>query len=219
MIGSSVIGAGASIWGADKAASAQKKSALAAAQLQSDQFDRVYGDLQPFKNFGYSAVNDLRKNLNFFESPIKMDQKTLENTPGYKFTLAQGLKSVQNSAAARGLGTSGAALKGAAGYATGLADQTYLDQFNVENTNRNNAFNRLMAIAGMGQNAAVQTGSFGSTAATNSGNALMSAGNAQAAAFNSMGQSIGNAASSIPAALMWNQYMNKNGGNSPTLWG
>lgn len=219
MIGSSVIGAGASIWGADKAASAQKKSALAAAQLQSDQFDRVYGDLQPFKNFGYSAVNDLRKNLNFFESPIKMDQKTLENTPGYKFTLAQGLKSVQNSAAARGLGTSGAALKGAAGYATGLADQTYLDQFNVENTNRNNAFNRLMAIAGMGQNAAVQTGSFGSTAATNSGNALMSAGNAQAAAFNSMGQSIGNAASSIPTALMWNQYMNKNGGSSPTLWG
>ena len=34
-------------------------------------------------------------------------QATLEQTPGYQFTLAQGLKSTQNAAAARGLGVSG----------------------------------------------------------------------------------------------------------------
>jgi hypothetical protein len=57
-------------------------------------------------------------------------QAQLEATPGYKFTLQQGLESVQNSAAARGLGSSGAALKGAATYVTGLADQTYQNNFN-----------------------------------------------------------------------------------------
>ena len=58
-----------------------------------------------------------------------INEQTLQNTPGYQFTLGQGLQSTQNSAAARGLGVSGAALKGAATYATGLADQTYQNQY------------------------------------------------------------------------------------------
>ena len=53
----------------------------------------------------------------------------LEQTPGYQFTLQQGLESTQNGAAARGLGTSGAANKAAASYATGLANDTYQNQF------------------------------------------------------------------------------------------
>ena len=59
-----------------------------------------------------------------------ISQQTLENTPGYQFTLNQGLESTQNSAAARGLANSGAALKGAATYATGLANDTYQNQYN-----------------------------------------------------------------------------------------
>ena len=62
--------------------------------------------------------------------PQPMTQDQLEKTPGYQFTLNQGLKSVQSSAAARGLGVSGAALKGAATYATGLASSNYQQQFN-----------------------------------------------------------------------------------------
>ena len=64
--------------------------------------------------------------------PGGMSQAELEQTPGYQFTRDQGLQAVQNSAAARGLGVSGAALKGAATYATGLADQTYKDQFAIK---------------------------------------------------------------------------------------
>jgi len=47
----------------------------------------------------------------------------LEQTPGYQFALQQGLKSTQAGYSSRGLG--GAALKGAAEYSTGLAEQTY----------------------------------------------------------------------------------------------
>jgi hypothetical protein len=59
-----------------------------------------------------------------------ISQQVLDNTPGYQFTLGQGLESTQNSAAARGLANSGAALKGAATYATGLANDTYQSQYN-----------------------------------------------------------------------------------------
>jgi hypothetical protein len=64
------------------------------------------------------------------ETQNGISQQVLDNTPGYQFTLGQGLESTQNSAAARGLANSGAALKGAASYATGLANDTYQSQYN-----------------------------------------------------------------------------------------
>jgi len=126
-----------------------------------------------------------------------MDQATLEQTPGYQFNLTQGQKAVTNSAAARGLGTSGAALKGAATFATGLADSTYQNQFNNAVTNQTNAYNRLKGLVDTGENAAAQTGAAGTSAATGAANAQIGAGNAQAAAANATGASISNAANSI----------------------
>ena len=67
-----------------------------------------------------------------YATTTNLDQSQLEQTPGYQFTEEQGLKGVQNSAAARGLGVSGAALKGAATYSTGLANNTYQTQYQDE---------------------------------------------------------------------------------------
>lgn len=226
MLGSSLIGAGASIWGANKAADAQTDAANAQIQAQHDALVDLKGQLNPFKNLGLDAIDRFGKNWNYLTKPFSMDQAALEKTPGYQFTLAQGLKGVANSAAARGLGTSGAALKGAAGYATGLADSTYLDQYNVERQNRNDLFNRLMGMTTLGENAAAGVGAGIQNTANATSNALMSAGNAQAAAANTIGQSIGSAANSIPMALMYNQLMAKsqgnaagNGGMYGTWWG
>lgn len=55
--------------------------------------------------------------------------ESLEKTPGYQFIKDQGLKATQNSYAAKGLGSSGAAAKGAAQFATDLAGTTYQTQF------------------------------------------------------------------------------------------
>jgi len=52
----------------------------------------------------------------------------LAQTPGYQFTLQQALQAQQNSATARGLGVSGAQLRGAADYAGGVASKTYDQQ-------------------------------------------------------------------------------------------
>ena len=69
-----------------------------------------------------------------YKTSTSMSESDLESTPGYQFTLNQGEKAVQNSAAARGLGVSGAALKGAATYATGLSDSTYNTRLQQEQT-------------------------------------------------------------------------------------
>lgn len=129
--------------------------------------------------------------------PFDMSQAALEQTPGYQFNLTQGLKAVQNSAAARGLGVSGAALKGASTYATGLADSTYQNQFNNYVTNQTNQYNRLMGLANQGENAAAQTGAYGTQTAANIGNNLTGAANAQGAAYLQAGNAIANGANNV----------------------
>ena len=71
--------------------------------------------------------------------------------------------------AARGLGVSGAALKGAARFATGLADSTF-----------NNRYSQALDAARLGETAAAQTGSYGTSAGQSIGSNLIGAGNAAA---------------------------------------
>jgi hypothetical protein len=173
------------------AAKTQAQAAEDAAHLQNDQYNNTQANLKPYMDLGQSYINPLKTALSNpmltqqFSAPTAAEAQA---TPGYQFTLNQGLKSVQNSAAARGLGVSGAALKGAASYTTGLADSTYNDVFNralqTFNTNYSSAannVNRLTNIVGSGQNAAATNGSLGAQAVGNIGNTLTSGANAQAA--------------------------------------
>jgi hypothetical protein len=214
--------AGAAVVGAvssNIAANKQAGAANHAADLQTQQWQTTQDNLAPYMNLGNAAINPLltamgynyTKNddgtysINGTDSSNILQQKygnfsapnqyEAEATPGYQFTLNQGLKATQSSAAARGLGTSGAALKGASTYATGLADSTYNDVYNralsaynankdTFNTNYNvaaNNVNRLQGMVSNGQNAAATTGSLGAATANSIGNTLTSGANASAA--------------------------------------
>lgn len=240
IVGAGVIGAASTAYAASKAADAQTSAANTASQTQlalgkqstdllSSQYNQTRSDLLPYNTAGQAAQSDLQSRLPFLTSPITMDQATLEQTPGYQFNKTQGLKAVQNSAAARGLGVSGAALKGAATFATSLADSTYQNQFNNENTNRQNAYDRLMGVIGTGENAAAMTGNIGSKAATTAagvnttvggqvGGNTIGAGNANAAAYNATGQAFGTAANNIGGyAAYKGLYGSTSGQGSPSF--
>jgi hypothetical protein len=197
IIGSAAIGGAVSAYSANKAADAQTQAANTAANTSLQMYRQTREDLSPYRDIGNTASADLTKRLPFLTSPIVMDQANLEKTPGYQFNLTQGLKSVQNSAAARGLGVSGAALKGASTFATGLSDSTYQNQFNNENTNRTNAYNRLKGLVDTGETAAAGGGVIGQGAANTAAGAQIGAGNAQAAGANAIGSAATNVANSI----------------------
>jgi len=74
-------------------------------------------------------------------------------------------------------------MKGAASYATGLADSTFQNQFNNAVTNQTNAYNRLMGVTSLGENAAAQTGAYGTQTAQSVGNNTIQGGNATAAGY------------------------------------
>jgi hypothetical protein len=216
IIGSAVIGAGASIYGSSKAADAQTNAANASIANQQGMYNKTRADLAPYRDIGGVAATDLTNRLPELTAPITMDQATLEKTPGYQFNLYQGLKSTQNSAAARGLGSSGAALKGAAAFATGLADNTYQNQFNNANINNTNAYNRLKGLVDTGESAAAQTGVFGANTANQTSSALTQAGTAQAANYNAQGGVVSNAANNVGGYAMYKGLYGNSANNGVT---
>ncbi len=164
-----------------------------------------------------------------------------EATPGYKFALNQGEKAVGAGASANGSLLTGGTLNAENQFGQGLATTNYNNTYNQAlqsyNTNYNtwannqaNQFNRLAAVAGMGQTSAQTLGNQGVQSAGQVANTLNSTGsqigqdyqNAAAAtasgymgSANAWGQGIGGAANSMSQMFMLNQMMNGNGGKPP----
>jgi len=121
---------------AESAGNRQAEAARAAQAATEARYQQTRQDLLPFIQSGYGANQALRglTGLNEGGNPLtapltrQYTGADLENTPGYQFTLDQGLKGLYNGYAARGLGNSSAALKGGARYTTGLAQKTFNDQ-------------------------------------------------------------------------------------------
>lgn len=213
VIGSGIIGAGATIFGANKAADTQSKAAQQAAAIQQQQYQQTRSDLAPYRAMGEDASTRLKAKLTDLTEPISIDPDMLENSDYYKFASTQGQKAVTNAAAARGLGKAGAALKGAASFAKGLATDTYKTAFDMENINRSNTYNRLKALIDTGAGAATGTGVLGEKAAYNTGTALVGGANAEAAGYNRIGSSVANLAGNIGGYAMYNGLYGSGGGN------
>lgn len=231
------VGAAGAIGGALISSSAAKSAAgtqaaaannaTAASQAEAAQ---TRADLAPFREAGGTGTNALLTALglpggsgpNLLSAnginglTFQPTQAQLEATPGYQFDLAQGLQSVQNSNAARGLGISGAALKGAANYATGLANNTLTTQQGIFQSNLNNVLGPLSSLANLGENSAAQTGALG-TSNTNAANASAIGGaNASAAgtigSANALSGGLGSIGSAPTNYLLYNQLLNGGGG-------
>lgn len=230
--GAGALSAGSSLAGSGKAS----KSAQNAANTQLQMYNTTRGDLSPYVQAGTNVLQPLTDlatsrtgggpdyvSLAYNNyMPGTMTQAQLEATPGYQFTLQQGQKAVQSAAAARGLGVSGASLKSAGDYVTGLADKTYLDQFNVQqqrfsdvlglNTAQQgvlqNQAQRLQNVASLGESAAAQTGQQGTTAANAAGNYLTQAGLASAAGTTGVSNAVTGAVNNYLGYNALQQYLN-----------
>ena len=202
------VGGIATAVGASSAAHAQERAAKQATQVQQAQYNQTRSDLMPYQTAGQGATNELTARLPDLTSPFNMTQANLEATPGYQFNLQQGLKSVNNAMGARGLLNSGAAMKGAATYATGLADSTYLDQFNMDQQNKLNAYNKLMGVAQLGEGAAAQTGAYGLQTAHDIAGNYIGAGNAAAAGYMGVANGISQVANGLSTAFLPPSFYN-----------
>lgn len=237
IIGAGALSAGSSLLGSSQSASASK----AASNLQGEMYQATRSDLSPYNTTGQGTLGQLynvatsgptgggtdyvaaaSSNL-----PLNaLTQSGLENMPGYQFTMNQGLKQTQAANAARGLGVSGAALKGAASYSTGLAQSYYQNAFNdaqqqfsdylsmntAQQGNLLNQYNRLYNTSSLGENAAAQTGAQGTLLANQAGNYLNQAGQTQGAGTVSAGNALSSALNNYAGYNYWQGQTGGTGG-------
>ncbi len=226
IIGSAVVGGAVQAYSASKASDAQQQATTQAANTQLQMYNTTRSDLAPFRQVGQTATDQLTSKLPDLTKPIALpnvNPQDFLNSDMYKFLQTQGERAVTNSSAARGLGTSGAALKGSAAFESGLNAQQYQQNFqnqqtNFQNqvTNQTNTYNRLKGLIDTGENAAAQTGAAGTAAAGGAASAQVAGGNAAAAGYNATGTAVTNVANSVPSAYLTAGLYGKYAGNSGT---
>lgn len=220
VIGAGVIGAGAQMWGASEAADAQREGAAQSAAISREMYEKTRADLAPYRAVGQDASIRMTNRLSELTEPISVNPDDFLNSDYYKFLEKEGNRAVTNSAAARGLASSGAALKGAAAFAKGLNSQEWKSNFEMQRSNKGDAYTRLKGLIDTGQTAATGTGNAGAASATQQGNATIGSGNASAAQYNAMGGSIANLASNIGGyAAYQGMYGNPSGGSGGITYG
>jgi len=197
--GTALAGAGASVYGASKAANAQKKAAAQASALERESNAQIRADFAPYREAGQSALTKYADSLGL-NGDAARDQfrADFRADPGYQFAFDEGQRAVQGSAAARGGLLSGGALRALQRTGQGMADQqygSYLDRFGY--------------LANMGQNSAAQTGQFGAQSAGRQGAYALDAGAARAGGYLSAAQGFNGALSN---GLQLYGYMNGNRG-------
>lgn len=228
VVGSAVIGAGASIYGSKKAAKAQKKAAEASAAQQERMFQQQTALQEPFRETGLAAQQEILNLLGvggdatapgYGSMAQPFGEAQFAADPGYAFRQAEGMKALERSAAARGSLLSGSTLKGIQRFGQDLASQEYQNAFNRYQVERAARLNPLQSLMGAGQSSAnVLTGAAGQLG-QGLAQSELAAGQARASGYvgtaNAINQALGGITGYMVQAPMYNamaNYYNTGGG-------
>lgn len=204
---------------ATEAAAGQSAAASRyATDLQKAMFDKQVELQQPWQQAGTNALTKMQS-----LEPFKYDPNTMFNDPGYAFRMSEGMNALNRSMASKGLGVSGANIKGALKYGQNLGSQEFGNAYSRALDEYNTRYNRLASLAGVGQTAAGNIGSAASGYGANVGNLAMgnaaTQGNALMTGANITAQQYGTAGKALDQALNtdWSKVGQKFGfGSTPT---
>jgi hypothetical protein len=234
LAGATALGGGLAYLGSQNAANAQRDAAAQSAAVQKEMADQSIAaqkemyqqgrtDLAPYREGGVTAQNQLMQMLGIggdqnaqgygrYTKDFGMSDFTTD--PGYQFRLEQGMKALNASAAAKGMGMSGANIKGATEYGQNMGSQEYQNAFNRYNTNRAAQLDPLFKLYTGGQAAAAGSAAGAANLGANLGNTYSNLGTNLGTAATNAGAAAaggyvagGNAINSTIGAL-GNQYMN-----------
>jgi hypothetical protein len=162
------------LFGTKQQADASNLAARQQADSQAQGYAQLQQNLNPYANFGASAMPNLMQKLGLGGQGggFQFNPQDYANTPAYQFILGQGLKNTNNALSSQGLLGSGAQAKAISDYTTGLANTTYSDQFKNALAGFQGNVNPLISLLTLGQNAAAGVGTGGYNSAVNAGNAI-----------------------------------------------
>lgn len=210
ILGAGALGAGASLIAGGRQASAAREAAVMQAAMQQrgldfqrEVFDTNQANIRPFINIGSSALGQVGSFYGL-DGTTPLGQASLDRfrqSPDYQFAQQEGMRGLENSAAARGGLLSGNFLRGAQQFGQGLATQ-----------NLQNYLGRLLNMGQMGQNAAVGAGGLAQQGANSISNLYSGMGQTMAGgvtgAANANAAGLVGGANSINSAVQNYLFMN-----------
>lgn len=151
---------------AKSAAAGQADAAAYAADIQKEMFDIINKQQKPYREAGYGALNRLETLLPGLTRPVSAAE--IQGLPGFQFAIDQGTQAAAMGANVGGGGSNvqRAAQKFAIDYTLGTAMPQVISQ-------RQNIYNTLAGIAGIGQTAQSQTNQAAMATGTNIGQAAI----------------------------------------------
>lgn len=186
----------------------QAQTARESIDLQREMYEKSLELGKPYREAGYSALNRIQDLLPGLTSQVSANE--IRNLPGFQFAIDQGIGAARQHANVGGGGSNidRAAQKFAIDYTTSVAMPQVLAQ-------RQNIYNTLAGVAGIGQTAAggaQQAGAgYGANVANISGTTAGAIGNLGVGSANAL------ASGNIAAANSWSSALN-NIGNSAFMY-
>jgi len=172
--GANLIGSGQQARAAERGGELQAEGARYAADLQKEMFDIQNRQQGPYREAGYDALSRINKLLPGLTAPVSREE--IMGLPGYQFGIEQGTGAARQMMNVGGGGSNvdRAAQKFAIDYTLGTAMPQVISQ-------RQNIYNTLAGIAGIGQTAQGQTSQLAQNVAGNIGQAAIGGAGALAA--------------------------------------
>lgn len=180
IVGSAVVGAGASIASGNKASKTAKQTAQANNQLDQQIYNSNKAELQPYVNSGNAATSSIDSLLGLSGNSASATAayNQWKNATGYSSALKQGQDSVTAALGAKGLTDSGAAMKALTQYGQDFANQNFETYLGNLQTQQQTGLAGASALAGVGENYATSVTNNNNVAANASENASLNTGNA-----------------------------------------
>ena len=180
--GSTLVGA----YGANKSAKAQLQGAREGAAAEREMFERQVQLQEPFRQVGVNALPDLVAASQY--TPFGLEQ--FQADPGYGFRLKEGIRALENSAAARGGLLSGNTMRGITRFGQGLASEEFGNAFNRYQAGFTSKLNPLQALAGVGQTSSNTLSNAAGQLGTNLSNLAVGGANARASGYAGMANAL-----------------------------
>jgi hypothetical protein len=187
------MGASKQAGAAQSAAAGQMEATRYAADQQREMFNLINEQQKPYREAGYGALTRIGEMLPGLTAPVSREE--ILGLPGYRFAIEQGVGATRQNmnVGSPGSNVDRASQKFATDYTLGTAMPQVIAQ-------RQNIYNTLAGIAGIGQTGQTQVNQAGTTAAGNIGQAAIGGATAigagQIGAANAYANAYGNAGNS-----------------------
>lgn len=232
--GGAIVAGGISAAGAESAAGTEASADKNAQAISLNEFNTITGQEAPYLQSGYGALGQLNYlqgigtpgqgntsatspsgGFGSLNQPFTA-QTMQQYSPAYQFQLQQGQQGVLNQDATSQGALSGAALKDLTSFNQNYANTAFNNAFGQYQTQQQNTYNRLANVAQLGQAAAGQEATSGTSLANQQAQSASNIGIAQAGGTVGATSSIGGGITSgINGALLGSLLYG--GGNSQNL--